>query len=298
MILLDDDIQRFLDYLTVEKGLSVNTIAAYASDLAQFAGFVKKQSKNSSADLVPALASAFAQELSKSGLSRSSSARKISALRSFSKFLLREGILHIDFASELETSRRKTSLPNVLSSDDIEKLLAAPDLTQPSGLRDKAMMEVLYAGGLRVSELISLKIDCLDLDLGFLRCKGKGSKERVVPIGAAAVHYVSRYLNEARGSLANNKNSEFLFLSRFGEPMSRIMFWKIIRKYAKAAGIDSYLTPHTLRHSFASHLLERGADLRSIQEMLGHASITTTEIYTHVSKSRLFEVYDKTHPRA
>ncbi len=295
---MDEEIQRFLDYLAVEKGLANNTISAYAKDLAQFADFAAKAGALSFENLTSSLADYFAQSLSQSGLSRASIARKISSLRSFSKFLLREGIMQIDFASELETSRRKSNLPNVLSLHEVEKLLSAPDITTPTGLRNKAMMEVMYAGGLRVSELVNLKTENLDVDSGFLMCKGKGSKERVVPIGQTAIYFVNRYLLEARAIFLKNKSSDFLFLSRNGEPISRIMFWKIIKKYAESAKIDSYLTPHTLRHSFASHLLQHGADLRSIQEMLGHASITTTEIYTHVSKSRLFEVYDKTHPRA
>ena len=295
---MDSAVQRFLDYLMVEKGLAGNSIAAYGRDLAQFVEFVGSKGVNSPGDLDATIAAAYAESLSRNGFARTTMARKISALRTFAKFLVRDGIVREDFTSNLESARPPRRLPATLSVQEVELLLSQPDCLTPIGLRDKAMLETLYASGLRVSELIGLKTDDVNLEVGFLRCLGKGSKERVVPIGEVAADFIKRYLTEARGALAKAKQSEFLFLSYQGAPLSRVMFWKIIKKHAASAGIRKRLTPHTLRHSFATHLLEGGADLRAIQEMLGHASIATTEIYTHVSKNRLYEVYELAHPRA
>jgi len=295
---MDGAVQRFLDFLTVEKGLADNSIAAYGRDLAQFVAFAGSKGVDSVQGLDGSLAEAYAARLSRDGYARASAARKISALRSFAKFLVRDGMLEADFTANLESSRPPKRLPATLTVQEVELLLDQPDCAKPIGLRDKAMLEVLYAGGLRVSELINLKTEDLNLGVGFLRCFGKGSKERVVPIGQIAAGYVNRYLAEARGELARGKQSEYLFLSYRGEPMSRVMFWKIVKKYAGSAGIRKRLTPHTLRHSFATHLLEGGADLRAIQEMLGHVSIATTETYTHVSTARLYEEYELAHPRA
>lgn len=295
---MDAAVQRFLDYLTVEKGLAANSISAYGCDLAQFVEFVRSRGVDSPTDLDGGTAVAYAESLSRAGFAGTSIARKLSAVRTFSKFLVREGILRVDFASNLEVARPKTRLPATLTIQDVESLLAQPDTSKPLGIRDRAMLEVLYASGLRVSELVSLKTEDVNLDVGFLRCVGKGGKERIVPIGDVATACVKQYLQRARGDLTAGGRSEFLFVSQRGAPMSRVMFWKIIRKYAASAGIRKRLTPHTLRHSFATHLLEGGADLRAIQEMLGHASITTTEVYTHVSTGRLYEVYDIAHPRA
>jgi len=295
---MDSAVQKFLDYLMVEKGLASNSVAAYGGDLAQFVEFARSKGVNSPTDVDPTIASGYAVSLSSAGFARATIARKISSLRSFAKFLTTEGMIQADFTADLENSTPPRRLPSTLSVQEVELLLAQPDCSTPKGLRDKAMLETLYASGLRVSELIHLKTEDVNLEIGFLRCFGKGSKERVVPIGQVAAGCVRRYLAEARGSLAGAGRSEYLFLSYRGEPMSRIMFWKIIKKYAASAGILKRLTPHTLRHSFATHLLEHGADLRSVQEMLGHVSITTTEIYTHVTKTLLYEIYEMTHPRA
>jgi len=295
---MDSAVQRFLDYLMVEKGLAGNSIAAYGRDLAQFVEFVKSKEVNSPGELNAGIAASYVESLSRNGFARTTMARKISALRTFAKFLVRDGIVGEDFTSNLESSRPPSRLPATLTVQEVELLLSQPDCATPIGLRDRAMLETLYASGLRVSELIGLKTDDVNLGVGFLRCLGKGSKERVVPVGQVAADFIKRYLTEARGSLAKAKQSEFLFLSYQGAPLSRVMFWKIIKKHAASTGIRKRLTPHTLRHSFATHLLEGGADLRAIQEMLGHASIATTEIYTHVSKDRLYEVYELAHPRA
>jgi len=295
---MDSAVQRFLDYLMVERGLADNSIAAYGRDLSRFVEFARSKGANSPADLNAGVASGYVESLSREAFARATIARKTSSLKTFAKFLVRDGIVQADFASDLESSAPPRRLPATLSIEEVDLLLSQPDLTKPIGLRDKAMLETLYASGLRVSELVRLKTEDVNLDVGFLRCLGKGAKERVVPIGQVAAGCVRRYLTEARGSLAGGGRSEYLFLSYRGAPMSRVMFWKIIKKYASSAGIRKRLTPHTLRHSFATHLLEGGADLRAIQEMLGHASIATTEIYTHVSKSKLYEIYDLTHPRA
>jgi integrase/recombinase XerD len=222
----------------------------------------------------------------------------MSAVRSFIKFLCSEKQIRKSPLAQLESIKPPKRLPKALDVDETSRLLKAPDMRDKFGLRDRAMLETLYASGLRVSELINIKIDDLNLKMGFLRCIGKGDKERIVPIGEIAIECIGAYVDRVRGEFCNGERSEYLFLTKRGAPMSRVMFWKIIKKYALEAGITRELTPHTLRHSFAVHLLERGADLRSLQEMLGHASIGTTQIYTHVTRDYLHEIYKETHPRA
>ena len=216
--------------------------------------------------------------------------------RSLIKFLVGEKEIAKSPLAVLEPSRPPVRLPKSLSVEELSRLLAAPDIRDDLGLRDKSMIETLYATGLRVSELVGLKVEDVNLKSGFVRCTGKGDKERVVPMGEIAANAIALYIDRVRGRLSDT--SEYLFLTKLGKPISRVMFWKIIKKYAAKAGITSPITPHVLRHSFATHLLERGADLRSLQEMLGHASIATTQVYTHVTRDHLREVYKESHPRA
>lgn len=292
----EDALGLFLDYLAVEKGLAANTLASYGRDIRKFLAFLEKE-KIGWAGIDEETVIRFIHRESRAGLSARSQARMISSLRSFFKFLVMSGLLKKDPARRLSSPSTWLSLPKILTVGEVEKLLCTPPETKSDGLRDRAMLEVLYGSGLRVSELISLKSVAINLEEGFLICRGKGGKERIVPLGQSAAHSVKRYLREVR-PLLEKTPSEFLFLTRRGLPFTRQGFWKLLRKYAGEAGIAAKISPHVLRHSFATHLLERGADLRSVQLMLGHSQITTTQIYTHVSRERLRRVYDQFHPRA
>ncbi|MCL5104435.1 MAG: site-specific tyrosine recombinase XerD [Armatimonadetes bacterium] len=295
---MDLYIQRFFDHIAVERGLSANTVASYGRDLAQFAAFLEKRGVAESGEIDEDCLVAFLNLLNREKYAAASVARKISAVRSLIKFLCAERVITKSPLSTLETGKPPRRLPKSLEVDEVARLLDAPDIHDDLGLRDKAMLETLYATGLRVSELINLKAEEVSLKMGFVRCIGKGDKERVVPLGEIAAECISAYIDRVRGRLSKGELSEYLFLTKDGHPMSRVMFWKIIKKYAAQAHITKPITPHTLRHSFATHLLERGADLRSLQEMLGHASIATTQVYTHVSRDHLREVYREAHPRA
>lgn len=295
---IDQSIQAFLDYLTIEKGLSKNTVEAYGRDLAQFAQYARQRGLTQMQDLTEAVLIGFLDGLKEAAMSPNTIARKLSAIKVFAKFACRDGYLGKDFTANVEGVQSAKKLPRVLTVEETSMLLAQPDVRDPNGLRDKAMLEVLYATGLRVSELINLRLNDVNLQVGYVRCIGKGSKERIVPLGKAAVKYLTQYLSNSRPGFARLGSSEYLFLTNRGKKMTRVGFWKIIKKYASRAGITQNITPHTLRHSFATHLLQGGADLRSIQEMLGHADIATTEIYTHVSRERLKQVYKQSHPRA
>ncbi len=292
----EGSLRLFLEYLSVEKGLSANTRIAYGRDLRKFFLFLKKRRVDAAqageADLV-----AFLHHQSRSGLNARSQARLVSSLKAFYRFLALDGRIKASPAANLASPRMWQSLPKFLSVGQVESLLAQPDSAELRGLRDKAMLETAYAAGLRVSELVGLKPEDLNLDEGFLICRGKGEKERVVPLGVSAVYAVKDYLASGRPRL-DKTASVSLFLTRRGGPFTRQGFWKLLREYAGKAGLQPGLSPHVLRHSFATHLLERGADLRSVQLMLGHSQITTTQIYTHVSRERLRRVYDKYHPRA
>lgn len=293
---LEDSLRLFLEYLAVEKGLARNTVLSYSRDIAKFLGFVKAGklawNRVSEEDLVR-----FIHRESQAGLSARSLARLISALRSFFRFLVLSGFLKKDPSSQLVTPSTWLSLPKFLTVGEVEELLRTPDERKPRGLRDRAMLEVLYGSGLRVSELVSLKLAEVNLDDGFLICRGKGGKERIVPLGRSACGAVKRYLAEVRPLIVSGERDE-LFLSRRGTAFTRQGLWKLLRQHGREAGLGSKISPHILRHSFATHLLERGADLRSIQIMLGHSQITTTQIYTHVSRDRIRRVYDQFHPRA
>ena len=295
---VDEAIQAFIDYLTIERGLSSNTVSAYARDLAQFAAYCSEHDASSAGDITERTVEGFLHGLHEAAMSPNSISRKLSAIKTFCKFACREGLAATDFTADLGSRRGAKRLPSVLSIEEVSALLAQPEMSAKAGLRDKAMLETLYASGLRVSELINLRLSDLNLSVGFLRCFGKGSKERIVPLGKVAIGYLQRYMAESRPAYARSGSSEYLFLTIRGRKMSRVCFWMIIKKYTARAGIMRSITPHTLRHSFATHLLQGGADLRSIQEMLGHADIATTQIYTHVSQEHLKEVYRESHPRA
>jgi integrase/recombinase XerD len=284
-------IDRYLHYLQIEKGCSSNTIDAYRYDLNLYAEHL---GSTGVLQAEAAHVSGFIKFMYGRNLKPRSAARALAAVRGFHRFLILERETSIDPTATVDAPKWWKPLPNVLTVDEVDRLLAAPDLTAPSGIRDKAMLEVVYATGLRVSELVGLKMDGLNLDSAFVRCVGKGDKERVVPLGAPAAEAVAMYLRYARPRVA----SELVFLSDRGRPLTKEHFEVTVRKYGAKVGIHKKITPHVLRHSFATHLLERGADLRAVQMMLGHADISTTEIYTHVAKERLKEVYKAFHPRA
>jgi len=295
---LDRAIDRFLDHIKVEKGLAIHTVAAYATDLAKFRAFCERRKLATVGELSQAVVLEFLIELSGARLAVRSQARNLVTLRQLCKHLAAERILAADPTQEIELPRLSRKLPEVLSFSEVERLLAAPGEGDPLGLRDGAMLELLYATGLRVSELCALRLCDVNLEAGFVMTFGKGGKQRVVPLGDAARDRVRRYLAEARAGLDRGRGADALFLTRRAEAMSRQAFWKLIKRHAYRAGITRAISPHKLRHSFATHLLENGADLRAVQAMLGHADIGTTQIYTHVTRARLTELYRKHHPRA
>jgi integrase/recombinase XerD len=287
----------FFHYLQVERGLSDNTLTSYKRDLKNYTDYVveKHSSWNeiTRADII-----SFLYKLRDENKSSATIARTISSIRQFHHFLLREEIVKHDATLHIETPKKERKLPDVLSIEEVDKLLEING-NSPLDIRNKAMLELIYATGLRVSELIALKLNDLHLTMGFLRCFGKGAKERIVPLGDVAQKAVENYLQYCRPTLLKKQRDEnVLFLNQHGRPMTRQGFWKILKKLAKDAMITKDITPHTLRHSFATHLLENGADLRAVQEMLGHADISTTQIYTHVTKTRLKDMYKSFHPRA
>jgi integrase/recombinase XerD len=291
-------ITAFIDYLAVERGLSKNTLESYQRDLLTFEKYVSQTHHRQVIDVNRTHLVHYLAWLQKSGRANSTISRNLASLRSFFHYLLRIEILTIDPTLHVDTPKIEKRLPKVLSVDEVERLLAAPDMGSVPGYRDRAMLELLYATGIRVSELISIRLSDVNLSAGFLKCMGKGSKERIIPIGEVAQEALRAYLAVGRNKLLRAHVTDALFLNHLGEGMSRQGFWKILKKHAHTAGILKDITPHTLRHSFATHLLERGADLRAVQEMLGHADISTTQIYTHVTRTRLKEVYATAHPRA
>jgi len=291
-----DFFQEFLTYLVVEKGLAANTIESYRHDLDRFRKYLEKKKKDLTGverlDLVDYL-----KGLYSAGYKPASIARGVASLRSFFRFLAADGHIRQDPAELLESPKRWQTLPKYLRPDEVDRLLAQADPATPEGLRDKAMLELLYATGLRVSELVRVKVQDLNLHIGYMTCLGKGSKERIIPVGNQARDWIQKYLREGRNLLLKEPGP-YLFLNRQGKPLTRQGFWKMIKRYGLKAGIARNITPHLLRHSFATHLLERGADLRSLQLMLGHADISTTQIYTFVTQTRLREIYKKYHPRS
>ncbi len=290
-------LDQFLHYLIVEKGLSKNTIEAYSLDLTRFSDYLKVKGVKQFQDVGKFDIRGFLLWLKRKNLSAKSIGRELSAVRTFFRFLIQEGILETNPIEDLESPKVAKKLPEILSLKEIEQLLEQPDVETPLGGRDRAMLEMLYATGMRVSELTHLPIHQVNLEGGYVLLYGKGSKERVVPLGSEAMKWVTLYLRTSRGILAKRKESPFLFINRSGKGMSRQGFWKNLRGYARRAGLRKRITPHLLRHSFASHLLERGADLRSVQMMLGHVDISTTQIYTHVTGERLKKVHKQYHPR-
>jgi integrase/recombinase XerD len=291
------EVEAFLEYAQVEKGLASNSIESYRRDLDKFLSWLKKENLTLE-EITRDQVRDFLATLYEQNLSAKSVARHLVSLRVFFRFLLKDRRLETDPSTELEAPRLEQSLPRHLSGEEVEKLLAQPDCTTPAGLRDTAMLEVLYATGLRVSELVNIRWEDFDLNLGVLRCLGKGGKERLVPVGKSGLSAVEAYARGARATFAKKPGEARLFLNHRGAGLSRVGFWKILSAYGRKAGLTTHLTPHVVRHSFATHLLERGADLRSIQLMLGHSDISTTQIYTHVMKERLRQVYATHHPRA
>ncbi len=292
-------VDEFLNYLTIERGLSKNTISAYGTDLRHFAAHLEAAGINDPDSVKRQDIMDYLLKLKDGKISSNSISRALVAIKMFYKFLVREHLAKDDVAGVLEAPKLVRPLPNVMGMEEVDKLLSAPDVRGSIGLRDKAALELMYASGMRVSELVDLTMDGLNLDVGFIKCRGKGDKERIVPIGRSAKEAISRYLEKGRPKFQKKGASDpHLFLSRLGKKVSRISFWKMIKANAKLARIKRDVTPHTLRHSFATHLLERGADLRVVQEMLGHADISTTQVYTHINKERLKLIHKQFHPRA
>jgi len=292
-------IQEFSDYLRIEKRNSPHTVSAYRRDLNRFSDAVKEMKADS---VTTSDIRGFLITLREQGLAPSSVARSLSSIKSFFNYLCQDKQLQGNPAEILETPKRWRKLPDVLTHDDVDNLLKSPDKESVLGLRDKAMLEVLYASGLRVSELVNLKINQLDLEVGYLRTLGKGSKERIVPIGTLAKNAIENYIFNSRPTLVasrkDGRKAEELFVTRRGLGMTRQGFWKLLKRYVTQANIRSSVSPHTLRHAFATHLLERGADLRSVQQMLGHSDISTTQIYTHILGERMLEIHQQFHPRS
>lgn len=290
-------IDEYLNYLTVEKGASRNTIDGYSRDLGRYAGFVGQGGTRGIDGIGTGELISFLASLQREGLAANSVNRALAAIRGFYKYLLREKRVDHTPVAHIELARVWMRLPDVLSREEMELLLAQPGEATPAECRDSAMLELVYATGIRVSELIGLTVNSINWQVGYLVAMGKGEKERIVPVGRTAYDRVKRYLEGARPLLLRGGDSDSLFLNRSGKGMTRQGFWKIVKKYAAKAGLGKRVHPHTFRHSFASHLLEGGADLRSVQIMLGHADISTTQIYTHVTRERLKEIHRRFHPR-
>ena len=295
---IDTALDLFLNYLIVERGLSRNTLDAYGRDLARYADFITRSKLAGPAAVSSSDVLRFLTELKQAGLSARSRARALVALRMFHKFLHSEGVVDANPADRIEAPKSLKKLPDTLSPQEVERLLDAPRGEKNLDYRDRAMFEILYATGLRVSELINIKLSDLQLDVGYLVAFGKRSKQRIVPIGEEAVSALVDYLKLARPLLEKETGAPEVFLNRSGQGLTRQGFWKIIKRRAQQTGINKNITPHTLRHSFATHLLDNGADLRSVQMMLGHADISTTQIYTHVTRERLKKIHNLHHPRS
>jgi integrase/recombinase XerD len=296
-MMMDQLLDQFLHYLIVERGLSKNTIDAYSHGLNRFLYQLKEKGFQEIKSVTKFDVRVFLLNLKKRGLSSKTIIRNLVSIRTFFRFLIQEGVLELNPAEEIESPKIAKTLPEILTLKEVEQLLEQPNTQTSLGIRDRTMLEMLYATGMRVSELMRLPINHVNLEAGYVLLYGKGARERIVPIGSEAIKWISLYLKTARGSLAKGKESPFLFINRSGKGMSRQMFWKNIKAYGFGAGIRKRITPHLLRHSFASHLLERGADLRSVQMMLGHVDISTTQIYTHVTGERLKKVHQRYHPR-
>jgi len=295
---LNQLIDSFLTYLTAVKGLSKNTLESYGRDILKLAVFLEGKDITRIDQVGYKHILDFLTYLKEQGLNTRSTSRTLISVRQFFKFLLAEKFIESDPTFLIRTPKIKRGLPETLSLEDVEKLLSSPDESSPEGIRDKSMLEVLYATGIRVSELVELGLNDVNFELGYIIAYGKGSKQRIVPIGEKAKIKLREYLDTSRPKLLKSRTSPHLFVTRLGRKMTRQGFWKIIKAYSRKSGLTKKISPHTLRHSFATHLLERGADLRAIQVMLGHSDISTTQIYTHVERERLKEVHKKYHPRS
>jgi integrase/recombinase XerD len=295
---MNESLQQYIHYLAVEKGLARNTLESYERDLTGYFKNLQSQGVSELAQISKTHIFQYLLHLKGKGRATATVNRNLAAIRSFHQFLYRERRAEQDPSLHLETPKLEKRLPKTLTIEEVEALLRQPDCSTSPGLRDQAMLEILYATGTRVSELVSLQISDVNLAMGFIRCIGKGSKERIIPLGQTAIRIMGDYLKRSRPKLLKKTSGAALFLNHRGQALTRQGFWKMIKKYAKEASIGKEITPHTLRHSFATHLVENGADLRSVQEMLGHADISTTQIYTHLTKSKIKEVYSRTHPRA
>jgi integrase/recombinase XerD len=290
-------IENFLNYLSVERAFSKNTILSYRRDLRDYFGFLKTKNIESISKSTKNEITDFLFFRKDKGLSSVSLARQLAAIKSFYRFLNRERVLTTDPTALLDSPKLWAKIPDVLSVAEVEALLAAVEVRSKQGIRDRAIFELMYATGMRVSELVNLKLEDINFDAGFVRCWGKGNKERIIPLGKKAILAVQKYLLDSRKLFAKRLSPNNIFLNRSGKPLSRISVWKLIKYYARKAHIKKEIKPHLLRHSFATHLLEGGADLRAVQEMLGHANISTTQIYTHINKDRLKSIHKKFHPR-
>lgn len=295
---MHEQIEDYLHYLQVERGLSANTIQSYRQDLQEADAFFKTQTK-SIAEIDQFVILNFLEQLQQQHKARNTVIRVVSTLRRFFQYLVQFGVIKDDPMLKVDSPKKAQTLPDVLTVAQVNQLLSMPNINQKLGIRDRAILETLYATGLRVSELVNLKLGDLHLPMNLLQTIGKGDKERIIPISDVAVDWLNRYLTTTRVALLDGKpNTEFIFLNAHGRQLTRQAIWLMIKKYVNQAGIKRHVTPHTLRHSFATHLLENGADLRIVQELLGHSDISTTQIYTHVSHQHLTEVYNKYHPRA
>ncbi len=296
---MNDHVQDFLHFLIVEKKLTQNTISAYRRDLNTYTNYLMTQLNiTMPAQIERPHIIQYLEVMREDGKATSSIVRTISSIKSFHQFMYQEEYVNLDVSTHVETPKMERRLPRVLSQTEVEQLLNQPDLTTVAGLRNKAMLELLYATGIRVSELTQLNLNNLHVSVGFIQTIGKGNRERLIPVGQLATEAIENYLIKARPELLKNKREEALFLNRLGGRLTRQGFWKIVKQLAVKSNINKNLSPHMLRHSFATHLLENGADLRSVQEMLGHADISTTQIYTHITNKRLKDIYKEHHPRA
>lgn len=292
-------IQLFLEYLTVELGLSANTRQAYERDLRLFCKTLGFKNSDTLVNVSREQITGYMTQLKEKGLAAATIARKLAAIKAFYRFMTAEGYMDANPAEVVEAGTKGIKLPRVLSEDEVVRLLNQPDITTAEGFRDRTMLEVLYATGMRVSELINLTLERVDLNMKYIIAFGKGSKERIVPLGSVAAEFLQQYLEKVRPKLTHaGRNTNIVFLAFGGHELTRQRFWQIIRAYGRKANINKALTPHILRHSFATHLLDNGADLRSVQELLGHSDISTTQIYTHLTNKRLRDIYAKAHPRA
>lgn len=291
--------QLFLEYLTVELGLSANTRQAYERDLRLFCKTLGFKNSDALVNVSREQITGYMTQLKEKGIAAATIARKLAAIKAFYRFMTAEGYMDANPAEVVEAGTKGIKLPRVLSEDEVVRLLNQPDITTAEGFRDRTMLEVLYATGMRVSELINLTLERIDLNMKYIIAFGKGSKERIVPLGSVAAEFLQQYLEKVRPKLTHaDRNTNIVFLTFGGHELTRQRFWQIIRAYGRKANINKALTPHILRHSFATHLLDNGADLRSVQELLGHSDISTTQIYTHLTNKRLRDIYAKAHPRA